>query len=266
MECNKDEAIRAKGIAEKKMQINDFEGARKIANKAQQLYPHLENIYQLIMVCNVHCSALNKMWVRDGLYYREHINRALFCQKCTKPFTAYDIGAQSVPLRSNFAQPPFPQQKPTQHQGSFNMGPDKNTGGIPPVHKGSQGNFSNKTMASKPMSKTGSTTEVGGGSTTKVKKDGLANNEGRKEGVRSAKVDAAKPKESRTSTSTNRKRRHKLVVESSEGNDIATSADTEEVVIQENGGSPAGSNSESMGLTIIGDLFAKGSMFHTMKV
>ncbi|KAI8547820.1 hypothetical protein RHMOL_Rhmol07G0225600 [Rhododendron molle] len=364
MECNKDEAIRAKGIVEKKMQMNDFEGARKIANKAQQLYPDLENIYQLIMVCNVHCSALNKIcgsemdwygilqverfanevtikkqyrklalllhpdknkfpgaesafkligeanmvlsdkgkrslydskcivsmrtaatkptlhqlnrnfydwrqyppteknssigqqtfWTSCPFcnmryqYYREHINRALLCQKCTKPFTAYDLGAQSVPLRSNFAQPPFPQQKLAQHQGSFNMGSDKNTGGFPPSHKGSQGNFSNKTMASKPMSKTGSTTEVGGGSTTKVKEDGLANNEGRKEGVGSAKVDAVKPRESRPSTNTNRKRRRKLVVESSESNDTATSADTEEVVIQENGGSPAGPNSEVNGV------------------
>ncbi|GER36015.1 DNAJ heat shock N-terminal domain-containing family protein [Striga asiatica] len=57
MECNKDEAIRAKQIAEKKMENLDFEGARKIALKAQALYPELENISQLLGICNVHCSA-----------------------------------------------------------------------------------------------------------------------------------------------------------------------------------------------------------------
>jgi len=61
MECNKDEAIRAKGIAEKRMQSSDFEGAMKIAKKAQQLFPELENMSQLLAVCEVHCSALNKL-------------------------------------------------------------------------------------------------------------------------------------------------------------------------------------------------------------
>ncbi|XP_052189637.1 uncharacterized protein LOC127799548 [Diospyros lotus] len=59
MECNKEEAIRAKDIAEKKMQNKDFLGARKIALRAQQLHPELENISQLITVCDVHCSAEN---------------------------------------------------------------------------------------------------------------------------------------------------------------------------------------------------------------
>ncbi|RXH72066.1 hypothetical protein DVH24_025567 [Malus domestica] len=57
MDCNKEEAIRAKSIAEKKMQSKDFVGARKIAIKAQQLYSDLENISQMLMVCDVHCSA-----------------------------------------------------------------------------------------------------------------------------------------------------------------------------------------------------------------
>lgn len=61
MECNKEEAIRALQIAEKKMQNNDFTGALKIAKKAQQLFPELENISQLLTVCEVHCSALNKL-------------------------------------------------------------------------------------------------------------------------------------------------------------------------------------------------------------
>ncbi|KAJ8434950.1 hypothetical protein Cgig2_025986 [Carnegiea gigantea] len=61
MECNKEEAFRAKAIAERKMQDKDFVGAHKFASKAQQLYPDTENIAQMICVCNVHCSAGNKI-------------------------------------------------------------------------------------------------------------------------------------------------------------------------------------------------------------
>ena len=57
MECNKEEAIRAKSIAENKMLNKDFIGARKIVLKAQQLYPDLENVAQMLTVCEVHCSA-----------------------------------------------------------------------------------------------------------------------------------------------------------------------------------------------------------------
>ncbi|XP_062004256.1 uncharacterized protein LOC133721612 isoform X1 [Rosa rugosa] len=61
MDCNKEEAIKAMQLAERKTQDNDFTGARKIAQKAQQLFPGLENISQLLAVCEVHCSAENKL-------------------------------------------------------------------------------------------------------------------------------------------------------------------------------------------------------------
>ncbi|KAM6566008.1 hypothetical protein CsatA_025136 [Cannabis sativa] len=61
MECNKEEALRAREIAEKKMESKEFAVARKIALKAQQLYPDVENISQLLMVCDVHCSAEHKI-------------------------------------------------------------------------------------------------------------------------------------------------------------------------------------------------------------
>ncbi|KAK9919698.1 hypothetical protein M0R45_028279 [Rubus argutus] len=61
MECNKEDAIKAVKLAERKMQNNDFTGARKLAQKAQQLFPDLENISQLLAVCEVHCSAENKL-------------------------------------------------------------------------------------------------------------------------------------------------------------------------------------------------------------
>nr|TKR79141.1 hypothetical protein D5086_0000274800 [Populus alba] len=42
MECNKDEAVRAKEIAEKKFMGRDYAGAKKSALKAQNLYPELD--------------------------------------------------------------------------------------------------------------------------------------------------------------------------------------------------------------------------------
>lgn len=60
MDCNKEEAVRAKGIAEKKLQNRDFQQARKMALRAQQLDPSVDNICQLVMVCDVHCSAEKK--------------------------------------------------------------------------------------------------------------------------------------------------------------------------------------------------------------
>nr|KYP58038.1 Protein HLJ1 [Cajanus cajan] len=69
MDCNKEEALRAKDIAEKKMENKDFVGARKIALKAQQLYPDLENIAQMLVVCDVHCSAEPKLFGNEMDWY-----------------------------------------------------------------------------------------------------------------------------------------------------------------------------------------------------
>ncbi|CAI9766604.1 unnamed protein product [Fraxinus pennsylvanica] len=69
MECNKDEATRAKGIAEEKMENNDFEGARKIALKARNLYPELDNIAQMLAICDVHCAAKNRILGSEKDWY-----------------------------------------------------------------------------------------------------------------------------------------------------------------------------------------------------
>ncbi|KAF3454390.1 hypothetical protein FNV43_RR04837 [Rhamnella rubrinervis] len=61
MECNKEEAVRALQLAEKKMQNNDFTGALRIAKRAHRLFPELENISHLLTVCEVHCSAENRI-------------------------------------------------------------------------------------------------------------------------------------------------------------------------------------------------------------
>ncbi|BAT14550.1 Os11g0573800 [Oryza sativa Japonica Group] len=61
MECNREEAFSAREIAVKKLENRDFVGARKIAIKAQRLFPELENISQLLTVCEVLSSAEAKI-------------------------------------------------------------------------------------------------------------------------------------------------------------------------------------------------------------
>ncbi|OIW13837.1 hypothetical protein TanjilG_31726 [Lupinus angustifolius] len=61
MECNKDEAMKAKQIAEIKMQCGDFVGALKFATKAKSMYADVENISKILTVCEVHSAAQNKL-------------------------------------------------------------------------------------------------------------------------------------------------------------------------------------------------------------
>ncbi|XP_073292933.1 uncharacterized protein [Primulina huaijiensis] len=61
MECNKDEALRAKSIAEGKLEKKDFGGARKFSLKAQTLYAGLDGISQLLATLDVYVSAENKI-------------------------------------------------------------------------------------------------------------------------------------------------------------------------------------------------------------
>ncbi|XP_009335671.2 uncharacterized protein LOC103928367 [Pyrus x bretschneideri] len=61
MECNKEEAFKAMQLSEVKMRNSDFTGARKMAQKAQRLFPGIENIEKLLTVCEVHCSSENKI-------------------------------------------------------------------------------------------------------------------------------------------------------------------------------------------------------------
>ncbi|KAK8936224.1 hypothetical protein KSP39_PZI013937 [Platanthera zijinensis] len=57
MDCNKEEATRAKDIAEVKMQSRDFVGAKKLLLKALNIFPDIENASHMLTVCEVHCSA-----------------------------------------------------------------------------------------------------------------------------------------------------------------------------------------------------------------
>ncbi|XP_007038974.2 PREDICTED: uncharacterized protein LOC18605728 [Theobroma cacao] len=61
MECNKDEAFRAKEIAERKVTEKDYAGAKKFALKAQNLYPGLDGVAQMLTTLDVYISAENKV-------------------------------------------------------------------------------------------------------------------------------------------------------------------------------------------------------------
>ena len=57
MECNKDEAQRAKVIAKRKFKARDLQGARKFALKAQTLFPGLEGIDQMIATFDIYLAS-----------------------------------------------------------------------------------------------------------------------------------------------------------------------------------------------------------------
>lgn len=61
MECNKDEAERAKQIAERKFTEKDLNGAKKFALKAQALFPPLDGISQFITAVEVHLMAESRV-------------------------------------------------------------------------------------------------------------------------------------------------------------------------------------------------------------
>ncbi|GAU30896.1 hypothetical protein TSUD_381100 [Trifolium subterraneum] len=123
MDCNKEEALRAKSIAEKKMESKDFIGARTIALKAQKLYPDLENIAQLLVVCDVHCSAEQKLLGNAKVVDWTVLNRSLRCQQCNKPFIAYEVDPQSTKSATNSSQNQQPvQQNNKPNHGAFKFG------------------------------------------------------------------------------------------------------------------------------------------------
>ncbi|EYU23079.1 hypothetical protein MIMGU_mgv1a019810mg [Erythranthe guttata] len=57
MDCNKDEAVKAKEIAVKKFTEKDFRGAKKFALKAQKMFPDLEGVSHLLAVIDVYLAC-----------------------------------------------------------------------------------------------------------------------------------------------------------------------------------------------------------------
>ncbi|KAJ8554019.1 hypothetical protein K7X08_024697 [Anisodus acutangulus] len=61
MECNKDEAVKAKEIAEQKLTEKDIAGAQKFALKARNLFPGLDGLSQFLEVINVYVAHEKKI-------------------------------------------------------------------------------------------------------------------------------------------------------------------------------------------------------------
>ncbi|XP_010482702.1 PREDICTED: uncharacterized protein LOC104761327 [Camelina sativa] len=68
MECNKNEAKRAMDVAERKVKENDYNGAKRFANKAQNLFPDLGGLKQLLTAIDVYISA-EKQICREADWY-----------------------------------------------------------------------------------------------------------------------------------------------------------------------------------------------------
>jgi hypothetical protein len=61
MECRKDDALRAKEIAEKRFLEKKFVAASTLAKKAQSLYPNIDGLPALIATMDVYVASLNKV-------------------------------------------------------------------------------------------------------------------------------------------------------------------------------------------------------------
>ncbi|MED6172806.1 hypothetical protein PIB30_053348 [Stylosanthes scabra] len=61
MECNKDDAIKAKELAEKTLLQRDISSAKIFSTKAQELYPNLDGLPQLLATIEVYASAEKKV-------------------------------------------------------------------------------------------------------------------------------------------------------------------------------------------------------------
>uniref|UniRef100_A0A803R2D3 J domain-containing protein n=1 Tax=Cannabis sativa TaxID=3483 RepID=A0A803R2D3_CANSA len=68
MDCNKDEAVRAKDIAERKFNEKNYASAKKFALKAQNLYPGLDGLSQMLTTLDVYISADNKIGGEPNWY------------------------------------------------------------------------------------------------------------------------------------------------------------------------------------------------------
>ena len=69
MECNREEAIRARDMALRKYAEHDFVTARKFVFKAQQLNPAMEGISQMLAVMDVHSCAQMKVGANETDWY-----------------------------------------------------------------------------------------------------------------------------------------------------------------------------------------------------
>ncbi|XP_077228612.1 uncharacterized protein LOC143861599 [Tasmannia lanceolata] len=57
MDCIKEEALRLKGMAEQMITSKEYNRARNKLNEAKELFPKLENVSQMLTVCDILCAA-----------------------------------------------------------------------------------------------------------------------------------------------------------------------------------------------------------------
>ncbi|KAL4197266.1 hypothetical protein AMTRI_Chr04g250250 [Amborella trichopoda] len=88
MECNKDEAEKALGLAEQRLKAMDPNGAKRFARRAQKIYPLLEGIDHVVTVADVQIAAEKRInglmdWYAilqlesdcDGVYLRKQYRK-----------------------------------------------------------------------------------------------------------------------------------------------------------------------------------------------
>ncbi|KAI6697831.1 hypothetical protein NL676_017950 [Syzygium grande] len=97
MECNKDDAVRAKEIADRKFMERDYASAKRFALKAQSLYPGLDGLTQMLTIFDVHLCAENKISGEADCrckthyeYLRIYLNHNLLCPNCHQAFFAVE--------------------------------------------------------------------------------------------------------------------------------------------------------------------------------
>lgn len=107
MECNKEEASRARRIALKKLANADFFGALRIARQAQRLYPELENVSQLLTACEVYCAADAKINKDLDLYAILQVEATADDMIIRKQYEKLAIGLQSDKSTLPFVETAF---------------------------------------------------------------------------------------------------------------------------------------------------------------
>ncbi|KAL2613162.1 hypothetical protein R1flu_024854 [Riccia fluitans] len=70
MECNKEEALHAKHVAEKKFQEGDFTGAKRLITKAMRLDPSLDGLSHMLPIIDIHVLANQKLPSGEMDWYR----------------------------------------------------------------------------------------------------------------------------------------------------------------------------------------------------
>ncbi|KAI3878546.1 hypothetical protein MKW92_041226 [Papaver armeniacum] len=51
------------------MNSKDYVGAQSMISKAQKLYPSMENVSKMLIICQVHCSAKRKVHGSEPDWY-----------------------------------------------------------------------------------------------------------------------------------------------------------------------------------------------------